>query len=136
MTVIQRIVLIVLSTFVLSMTFELIRRRRLREEYSLLWILSGVVIFLFTIFPEVLYQISILLQLHHLTTMQMVISSFLFLIVLHYSTVISQISERETELAQQVALLTWQVEQLTNQQEKSSSAEQPYDSLEGAHRDI
>lgn len=116
MVLIQRILLIGLSLLVLSSTFELIRRRKLREEYSLLWLLTGLVILMFTLFPQTLYQVSFLLSLHHLTTMQFVVSLFLLLIVLHYSTVLSQISERETELAQQVALLTWQVEQLSHAQ--------------------
>ena len=113
MTVLQRAILALLGVGLLVFTLELIRRRRLREEYSLLWLLTGIVLLLFVVFPEVLYWISEALYLHHLTTMLMVAFLFLFLIVLHYSTVISQISERETELAQQVALLTWQLEKLS-----------------------
>ena len=116
MTILQRAVLALLSAVLLLFTLELIRRRRLREEYSLLWLLTGIVVALFVIFPEVLYWISLALQLHHLTTMLMVTFLFLLMIVLHYSTVISQISERETELAQQVALLTWQLERMAQEQ--------------------
>ena len=113
MTVLQRAILALLGVGLLAFTLELIRRRRLREEYSLLWLLTGVVLLLFVVFPDVLYWISEALHLYHLTTMLMVAFLFLLLIVLHYSTVISQISERETELAQQVALLSWQVEKLS-----------------------
>ena len=116
MTILQRVVLAVLGLVLLFLTVELIRRRRLREEYSLLWLLTGVVVLVFVVFPEVLYAISEALQLHHLTTMLLVTFLFLLFIVLHYSTAISQISERETELAQQVALLTWQVERLSQAQ--------------------
>ena len=122
MVIIQRILLVGLSMFILFATFELIRRRRLREEYSLLWLLTGAIILIFALFPDALYQISALLHLHHLTTMQFVVSLFLLLIVLHYSTVISQISERETELAQQVAMLTWQVEQLSSAQQSNDAS--------------
>jgi hypothetical protein len=96
-------------------TIELIRRRRLREEYSLLWLLTGIVLLTFVLFPDILYRISEMLVLHHLTTMLLVTFLFLLLIVFHYSTVISQVSERETELAQQVALLIWQLEQLLHE---------------------
>lgn len=114
----QRVFLALLGASILLLTFELIRRRRLREEYSLLWLLTGIVVLLFVLFPGVLYGISEALHLHHLTTMLLVAFLFLLMIVLHYSTAISQISERETELSQQIALLTWQVEQLAQQQDQ------------------
>lgn len=125
MILIQRILLIGVGFLIFFSTVELIRRRRLREEYSLLWLLTGLVVILFALFPQTLYQISAMLNLHYLTTMQLTVFLFLLLIVLHYSTVISQISERETELAQQVAILTWQVEQLSARQlqEEPLSAE-------------
>ena len=113
MTLLQRALLALMGVGLMLFTFELIRRRRLREEYSLLWLLTGVVVLAFVLFPQVLYRTSEMLQLHHLTTMQLVTFLFLGGIVLHYSTVISEISERETELAQQVALLRWQVDQLS-----------------------
>jgi hypothetical protein len=116
MTILQRAILAFLGVGLLLFTLELIRRRRLREEYSLLWLLTGVVLLLFVVFPEALYRISEALHLYHLTTMLMVAFLFLLLIVLHYSTVISQISEHETELAQQVALLTWQLERVMHEQ--------------------
>jgi len=112
MTLLQRALLALMGVGLMLFTFELIRRRRLREEYSLLWLLTGVMVLAFVVFPEVLYRISEILHLYHLTTMLLVTFLFLGGIVLHYSTVISEISERETELAQQVALLTWQVDQL------------------------
>ena len=52
----------------LVVVFELIRSRRLRERYALLWLLTGAVL-------------------------------------LHYSTVISKLSDQSTILAQRVALL-------------------------------
>jgi hypothetical protein len=126
-TVLQRVVLAILGLVLLFLTVELIRRRRLREEYSLLWLLAGVVVLGFVVFPEVLYRISEALQLHHLTTMLLVTFLFLLFIVLHYSTAISQISERETELAQQVALLTWQVERLSQVQADEELTDEAHD---------
>jgi hypothetical protein len=125
MTILQRIFLASSGTLLMFFTLELIRRRRLREEYSLLWLLTGVVILLFVTLPDILYFVSGLLQLHYLTAMLLVTFSFLLIIVLHYSTVISQISERETELAQQIALLKWQVEQLTHAEPSTKADEIP-----------
>ena len=106
----QRVVIAAMGGGIILITFEMIRRRKLKEEYSLLWFLTGCVILLFSVFPGVLYWLSAQLHLHHLTTMLLVTAAFLLSIVLHYSTVISRLSEHEKELAQKVAILSWQLE--------------------------
>lgn len=106
----QRVVIAAMGGGIILITFEMIRRRKLKEEYSLLWFLTGCVILLFSVFPGVLYWLSAQLHLHHLTTMLLVTAAFLLSIVLHYSTVISRLSEHEKELAQRVAILSWQLE--------------------------
>ncbi|MFH1776660.1 MAG: DUF2304 domain-containing protein [Candidatus Omnitrophota bacterium] len=115
MTMVQKILILILSVFVLAATVELIRRRKLREEYALLWLLTGAVILVFAIFPQLLYLISRLLGLHHLTTMLLISFLFLLCIVLHFSTVISKLTDRETELAQQLALLEQKLKELKKQ---------------------
>jgi len=106
----QRVVIAAMGGGIILITFEMIRRRKLKEEYSLLWFLTGCVILLFSVFPGVLYWLSAQLHLHHLTTMLLVTAVFLLSIVVHYSTVISRLSEHEKELAQRVAILSWQLE--------------------------
>ena len=110
MTPLQRIVVAAIGGGIILATFEMIRRRRLKEEYSLLWFLTGCVILVFSIFPGILYWLSAQLHLHHLTTMLLVTFGFLLCIVLHYSTVISRLSEHEKELAQHMAILKWHLE--------------------------
>ena len=122
MTVLQRALILALGLGMLAFTVELIRRRKLREEYSLLWMLTGIVLLAFALFPGLLYVISASLGLHHLTTMLLIAFVFLLAIVLHFSTVISQHAERETELAQRSAILEWKLQQLEekeNEQEPS-----------------
>ena len=112
MTLVQRILILVISLGILAFTIELIRRRRLREEYALLWILTGSVILVFAMFPRILYFLSELYGLHHLTTLLFVTFLFLLTIILHYSTVISRITEQETELAQRLAIVEWKLQEL------------------------
>lgn len=112
MTLVQRILILVLSLGILAFTIELIRRRRLREEYALLWLLTGSVILVFAMFPRILYFLSELYGLHHLTTLLFVTFLFLLTIILHYSTVISRITEQETELAQRLAIVEWKLQEL------------------------
>jgi hypothetical protein len=119
----QRLVMAVMGGGIILITFEMIRRSRLKEEYSLLWFLTGCVTLLFSIFPGALYWLSAQLHLHHLTTMLLVTSGFLLSIVLHYSTVISRLSEHEKELAQKVAILSWQLECIGGSMEKQGVPE-------------
>lgn len=100
------------SILLLVIVFELIRRRSLKEEYSLLWLLSGVVILTFSIFPNLLLIISKALGMFYLTTLFVISFLFLLLIVLHFSTVISQLSERNKDLIQELSILDFRFKEL------------------------
>jgi len=103
------------SILLLVIVFELIRRRRLKEEYSLLWLLSGVVILIFSIFPNLLGIISKVMGMYYLTALFVISFLFLLLIVLHFSTVISQLSERNKELTQELSILDFRFKELDKQ---------------------
>jgi hypothetical protein len=49
MTPRQQVFAIAASIFIVLLVFELVRRKRLREEYTWLWILSAATIFLITV---------------------------------------------------------------------------------------
>jgi hypothetical protein len=123
MTPLQRIVVAAMGGGIILVAFEMIRRRKLKEEYSLLWFLTGCVTLLFSIFPGILYWLSNLLQLYHLTTMLLIVFGFLLGIVLHYSTVISRLSEHEKELAQKLAILSWHLEHDDLRKEERDASE-------------
>ena len=121
MTTLQQLLVIALAMGILISTFELIRRRRLWEKYALLWLLTGVVLLVMGLFPTPIYTISKLLGLAHLTTMLLITFLFLLCIVLHFTTVISKQTERETELAQRLAIMKLRLDRLerTRKQEDS-----------------
>lgn len=100
-----QIIIGTVSILLLVIVVELIRRRRLKEEYSLLWLLSGVVILTFSIFPNLLIIISRAMGMYYLTALFVISFLFLLLIVLHFSTVISKLSERNKELTQELSIL-------------------------------
>jgi len=108
----QRIVLLVLALGMLALTLELIRRRRLREEYAVLWVCTGIMILVFVVMPNLLFTLSDWLQLDRGVLMTFVCFLFLAAIVLHYSVVISKHSEREKHLTQELALLRDELEKL------------------------
>jgi hypothetical protein len=90
----------------LIVIFELIRSRRLQERYALLWLITGAVILLLSVWRDALRLVAEQIGIAYPPSALFVVG-FLFILVvlLHYSTVISELSERNVRLAQDVALL-------------------------------
>jgi hypothetical protein len=90
----------------LLVIFELIRGRRLQERYALLWLLTGGVILVLAVWRDALRLVAEQLGIAYPPSALFVVG-FLFILVvlLHYSTVISELSERNVRLAQDIALL-------------------------------
>ncbi len=97
----------IVSLLLVLVVFELIRSRRLRERYALLWLLTGGVLVVLSAWrgglntiagwfgvrgypPAVLFAVGLM---------------FVILVLLHYSTVISRLSDQNVILAQRLALL-------------------------------
>jgi hypothetical protein len=102
-----QIVIGALSIILLLIAFELIRKERLREEYSILWLFTGVALFIFSLWPEFFLSkfITQITGLYYLSAVVMIAFLFLLLIVLHFSVVISKLTDRNKEIAQRHALL-------------------------------
>jgi hypothetical protein len=109
-----QIIIGTLSIVLFLMTFELIRKGRLREEYSILWLSTGVAILLFSLTPEFFLSqfIAKLTGLYYLSAVVMIAFLFLLLIVLHFSVVISKLTNQNKELAQRHALLELEFKEL------------------------
>jgi hypothetical protein len=100
------------AAILLLVIFELIRSRRLQERYALLWLLTGVVIFVLAVWRSLLGKASDLVGIAYPPSALFILASFFILLVLlHYSTVISRLSEQNTTLAQRLALLEHKLEQ-------------------------
>ena len=112
-----QIIIGTLSIILLLITFELIRKERLREEYSLLWLFTGGVTLIFSFWPEffLLQFITRITGLFYLSAVFMIAFLFLLLIVLHFSVVISKLTDRNKELTQRHALLELEFKEFKKQ---------------------
>ena len=108
----QRIVLLVLGLGFLAVTLNLIRKRRLRKEYAVLWVVTSAMILLFVLLPVVLLRVAAWLNLDHVVLTLLMVFVFLAAIVLHHSVVISRLLEREKEVSQELTLLKDELEKL------------------------
>ena len=95
------------SLLLLVVVFELIRSRRLRERYALLWLLTGLVLLALSVWRGGLNTIAgwFGVRGYPPAVLFAVGSLFIILVLLHYSTVISRLSDQNTILAQRLALL-------------------------------
>lgn len=94
------------AALLLLLIFELIRSRRLQERYALLWLLTGVVIFVLAVWRGLLSRLANLVGIAYPPSALFILASFFVLVVLlHYSTVISKLSDQNLILAQRLALL-------------------------------
>jgi hypothetical protein len=99
------------AILLLAVVFELIRSRRLQERYALLWLLTGAVILLLALWRDALGKLASLVGIAYPPSALFVLFLvFILLVLLHYSTVISDLSEQNTILAQKLALLQREVE--------------------------
>jgi hypothetical protein len=105
-----------LSIILLIITFELIRKEKLREEYSLLWLFTGAVILVFSIWPEYFLSrfFSQITGIFYLSAVVLLAFMFLLLIVFHFSVVISKLTDLNKELAQRHALLELEFREFKN----------------------
>ena len=97
----------VASFLLLVVVFELIRSRRLRERYALLWLLTGAVLFALSLWRGGLNTIAgwFGVTSYPPAILGAVGALFILVVLLHYSTVISRLSDQNTILAQRLGLL-------------------------------
>ena len=95
------------SVVLLVIVFELIRSRRLRERYALLWLVTGIVLTALSAWRDGLNTIAGWFGVRSYPPAVLFAVGILFIlaVLLHYSTVISRLSDQNVMLAQRLALL-------------------------------
>ena len=107
-----KILAILGSGSVLFVVIELIRRGRLKEKYSLLWLFAGGVLLVFSSSRAMLESVARLLGVYYPPSLLFILAFlFLLLITLHFSVVISGLSDKNKKLAQELALLRQQMQE-------------------------
>lgn len=101
------VVATIASLLLILVVFELIRSRRLRERYALLWLLTGVVLLVLSAWRGGLNTIAgwVGVSTYPPAVLFAIGTLFILLVLLHYSTVVSKLSDQNVILAQRLALL-------------------------------
>jgi hypothetical protein len=95
------------SVIVFVFVIELVRRRRLKEEYSLLWILTAVALIVLSIWNQLLNDVSDLIGAAAPQSTRFFFGlMFVVLVLLHFSVRISAMERRVTALVQELGILS------------------------------
>jgi hypothetical protein len=98
---------VVASLLLLLVILELVRGRRLKERYALLWLATGGVLLVLSAWRGGLNTIAgwVGIETYPPAVLFAVATLFTLLVLLHYSTVLSKLTDENVELAQRIALL-------------------------------
>lgn len=102
----QKIFALITGLALLFLILDLIRRRKLKEEYSWIWFLTGLGIFVLVMwYPFLLFWAKLMGAKIPVTALFLSGFLFLILITLFFSVKLSQLSENVKKLAQKIALM-------------------------------
>jgi len=98
----------------LLLVLEMVRRRSLREDYALLWLVTAVVLVVLAVARDtILVPVANLMGiLYHPTALFVIGTGFMLLILLQFSAVITKLTQENHKAAQHIALLSQRVTEL------------------------
>lgn len=108
-----QILAILISLAILSIILVLVYRRRLREEYSLLWLLAGSTLLGLSLFGGVVTRVASFLQITYTPSLLFAVGALFGLtIMLSHAVAITTMARRNRDQAQKLAILEWHLDQL------------------------
>lgn len=115
MTMHQKVFALIISFTIFVVIISLVRNRKLREEFSWLWLLTGTVVFFLAIWYDLLVKLTALIGAVTPTTTLFIFSIiFLVFISLHLAIKVSQLSDQVKNMAQKVSLLEAKIDNPPN----------------------
>lgn len=102
----QKLFALAICSLIFFLTIEMVRKRRLREEYSVLWLATSLVMFVLVLRYDWLVALTELIGAA-LPTTTLFVGSIVFLVLLavQFSIKLSKFSDQLKNLAQDNALL-------------------------------
>ncbi|MDO4287878.1 MAG: DUF2304 domain-containing protein [Eubacterium sp.] len=108
-----RIFLGIIVLVYLGIIINLLRKQKLNLRYSLTWLISGVVLLIMIVFPEIIYGISGLVGIETpVNTVFVIEAIFILVILLSLTTIVSLLNEKNRRLVQKVALLEKRINEI------------------------
>jgi hypothetical protein len=129
-----RILLLLLGLGVLAIAINMVRTKRLREGYALLWLLAGAGLVISPFIADPLDRLALRLGFGYAPALLLMLAIIgLLLIIFVLSISISRGSDQIQTLVQEVGLLRYEIERLKSQLAGQATADQDQSAPESAH---
>jgi len=126
-----QILIVLVSLTLLAVVLNMVRRRQLREQYSLLWIAACVVLLLSAVLIRYLDALSRIVGIFYPPAFLFLVAILLIVVLqVHFSVVISSLKEQSRTLTQHLGLLENDVRGLKRQLEEAGIGPAPGSSIE------
>jgi hypothetical protein len=123
---------VAVSSVLLVVVLDLVRRRRLREEYSFIWIGCALALLGLSVWRDILHVAARALGVYYPPALLLLLLIlFVFIASLYFSVVISRQREEIEALTESIALLDAELRELRGSRRAVASA----DVIEGAADD-
>jgi hypothetical protein len=110
----------------LVIVVELVRQRRLEEQYSLLWLGAATALVVLAISRDLWDKLAIVVGIAYPpTALFIVLFVAMIMILLHFSTAISKLTRQNRQAAQEIGLLQWKLNELEKQLAQRADGDQP-----------
>ena len=120
---ILQILSITLSLIILVAIIEFIRRGVFKERYALLWLFSSIALIIISLWRGLLDFTAGIFGFYYPPSFLFLLGlGFLLLITLHFSIVVSNLSEKNKKLAQELGILKEKLEKVLDT-EKADNAQ-------------
>ena len=107
----MQILAIVVTAGLFVLVFELVRRRRLLERYALLWLFASAILLGLSVWRGLLEDLAGLVGIFYAPSALFAVAfGFVLVMLLHFSLVISRLSEQSKVLAQRIGSLQHEVD--------------------------
>lgn len=114
-----RVSLILAIVLFFIIVLVLLKKRRLNLKYTLLWMLTGVVMLIFVLFPGIMSAIATLLGIQTvMNTLYLLLLAFMLILLMMLTSIVSKQTERIGTLAQNNAFLEKRVRELEESAEE------------------
>lgn len=117
-----QILSIIGSLAIIFFLIELVRSRRLKESYSLLWFGIAFIFLLLSLWRNLLAFLASLMGVDYPpAALFLILIMGLYLLSIHFSIVISRLSEENKDLSQEIGLAKLEIEKLKEEIKKEKN---------------
>ncbi|VAY87971.1 hypothetical protein MNB_ARC-1_1243 [hydrothermal vent metagenome] len=93
----------------------MVKNRKIKEEYSILWFFMGFGFLALSMFPNTIDILGNIFSISYAPTLILLfLFAFVLLVLIHFSIVLSKLSEQNKDLIQEVGLLKHELDNFKN----------------------